>query len=173
MHWKAGGSWLEKIWYVSQHYTHLICYCLPSRLVVASRWKSHCDLCVSITPAAMPQVFCHFLPLLQRFVLFFVFVYIKYKFAFSAFILLVWQQERHPACKVTECWGCWRGYLSGARCRLTWHMAQLMPLPFPFLVPPHPGCPGKRAVKRVCVHACVYVNYKFMELIYTHTHTPI
>jgi len=121
----------------------------------------------------MPQVFCHFLPLLQRFVLFFVFVYIKYKFVFSAFILLVWQQERHPACKVTECWGCWRGYLSGARCRLTWHMAQLMPLPFPFLVPPHPGCPGKRAIKRVCVHACVYVNYKFMELIYTHTHTHL
>ena len=43
------------------------------------------------------------------------------------------------------------------------HMAQLMPLPltvscftkiqtgFTFLVPDHPGSPGKRAVKRVCV----------------------
>ena len=43
------------------------------------------------------------------------------------------------------------------------HMAQLMPLPltascfskiqigFTFLVPAHPGSPGKRAVKRVCV----------------------
>jgi len=43
------------------------------------------------------------------------------------------------------------------------HMAQLMPLPltvscfskiqtgFTFLVPTHPGSPGKRAVKRVCV----------------------
>ena len=43
------------------------------------------------------------------------------------------------------------------------HMAQLMPLPltvscfseiqigFAFLVPAHPGSPGKRAVKRVCV----------------------
>jgi len=43
------------------------------------------------------------------------------------------------------------------------HMAQLMPLPltvscfskiqigFTFLVPAHPGGPGKRAVKRVCV----------------------
>ena len=43
------------------------------------------------------------------------------------------------------------------------HMAQLMPLPltvscsskiqigFIFLVPAHPGSPGKRAVKRVCV----------------------
>ena len=49
------------------------------------------------------------------------------------------------------------------------HMAQLMPLPltvscfskiqigFTFLVPPHPGSPGKRAVKRVCV--CVYISY--------------
>jgi len=43
------------------------------------------------------------------------------------------------------------------------HMAQLMPLPltvscfsqiqtgFTFLVPSHPGSPGKRAVKRVCI----------------------
>ena len=43
------------------------------------------------------------------------------------------------------------------------HMAQLMKLPLTvsssskiqigstFLVPAHPGCPGKRAVKRVCV----------------------
>jgi len=47
------------------------------------------------------------------------------------------------------------------------HMARLMPLPltvscfseihigFTFLVPAHPGNPGQRAVKRVCV--CVYV----------------
>ena len=46
------------------------------------------------------------------------------------------------------------------------HMAQLMPLPltvscfsksqngFTFLVPAHPGCPGKRAIKRVCVCVC-------------------
>jgi len=46
------------------------------------------------------------------------------------------------------------------------HMAQLMPLPltvscfskiqigFAFLVPAHPGSPGKRAVKRVCVCVC-------------------
>ena len=53
------------------------------------------------------------------------------------------------------------------------HMAQLMPLPltvscfskiqigFTFLVPAHPGSPGKRAVKRaharMCVRACVCV----------------
>jgi len=46
------------------------------------------------------------------------------------------------------------------------YMSQLMPLPltvscfrkiqvgFTFLVPAHPGSPGQRAVKRVCV--CVY-----------------
>ena len=57
--------------------------------------------------------------------------------------------------------GRWHGYLSGARCRLA--HAQLMPLPltvscfseiqigFTFLVPAHPGSPGKRAVKWVCV----------------------
>jgi len=49
------------------------------------------------------------------------------------------------------------------------HMAQLMPLPltvscfstvqidFTFPVPAHPGSPGKRVVKRVCVCVCVCV----------------
>ena len=49
------------------------------------------------------------------------------------------------------------------------HMAQLMPLlltvscfskiqiGFTFLVPAHPGSPGKRAVKRVCVCVCVFL----------------
>ena len=50
------------------------------------------------------------------------------------------------------------------------HMAQLMPLPltvscfsavqigFTFLVPAHPGNPGKTAVKRVCVCVCACVS---------------
>jgi len=50
------------------------------------------------------------------------------------------------------------------------HMSQLMPLPltvscfskiqigFAFLVPAHPGSPGKRAVKRVCVCVCACVR---------------
>jgi len=53
------------------------------------------------------------------------------------------------------------------------HMAQLnelMPLPltvscfsiiqtgFTFLVPAHPGSPGQRAVKRVCVCVCIYMD---------------
>jgi len=53
------------------------------------------------------------------------------------------------------------------------HMAQLIPLPltvscfsetqigFTFLVPAHPGSPGKRAVKRVraCMHACMWLMW--------------
>jgi len=51
------------------------------------------------------------------------------------------------------------------------HMAQLMPLPltvscfskiqigFTFLVPAHPGSPGQRVAKRVCV--CVY-EYEYL-----------
>ena len=51
------------------------------------------------------------------------------------------------------------------------HMAQVMPLPLPiscfikiqigytFLVPAHPGSPGKRAVKWVCVcNLCLKIN---------------
>ena len=53
------------------------------------------------------------------------------------------------------------------------HMAQLMPLPltvscfikiqigFTFLIPAHPGSPGKRAVKRVCV----LINYASSDLL--------
>jgi len=75
--------------------------------------------------------------------------------SFSALMLLVGWQEWHPTCKK----------LSGGE--LAWlsvwskvHMAQLMPLPltvscfseiqigFTFLVPAHPGSPGKRAVEK-------------------------
>jgi len=39
--------------------------------------------------------------------------------AFSALTLLVGRQEGHPACKKRVV-RCWRGYLSGARCRLAY-----------------------------------------------------
>ena len=67
--------------------------------------------------------------------------------------------------------GCWRGICLEQGADL--HMAQLMPLPltvscsskiqigFTFLVPAHPGCPGKRAFKRVC--ECVCVGHKDVE----------
>jgi len=49
------------------------------------------------------------------------------------------------------------------------HMVQLMPMPLTvscfskiqigltFLVPAHPGSPGQRAVKRLCLYLCVCV----------------
>jgi len=55
------------------------------------------------------------------------------------------------------------------------HMAQLMSLPlavscfskiqigFTFLVPAHPGSPGKRAVKRVCVFI-IHVVYNVIPV---------
>jgi len=39
--------------------------------------------------------------------------------AFSALKPLVEHQEGHPVCK-NRVVGCWRGYLSGARCRLAY-----------------------------------------------------
>ena len=47
---------------------------------------------------------------------------INERLAFSALTLLVWRQEGHPACK-NRVVGCWRGYLSGARCRLAYGRA--------------------------------------------------
>jgi len=85
--------------------------------------------------------------------------------AFNALALLVGQQEGHPACKKTEWWVA--GVVICLDLGADLHMAQLMPLPltvscsskiqicFTFLVPAHPGNPGKRAVKRERV--CVFV----------------
>jgi len=63
--------------------------------------------------------------------------------------------------KNTRVVGCWRGYLSGARCRLAYGPADAtatavscfskIQIGFTFLVPAHPGSPGQRAVKRMCV----------------------
>ena len=55
------------------------------------------------------------------------------------------------------------------------HMAKLMPLPltvscfnkiqigFSFLVPAHPGCPGQRAVKRLCM--CQYISRSTTRIV--------
>ena len=57
------------------------------------------------------------------------------------------------------------------------YTAQLMPLPltvscfskiqigFTFLVPAHPGSPGQRAIKRVCVCVCVCVCVQVGNLL--------
>jgi len=83
--------------------------------------------------------------------------------AFSALTLLVGWQEGHLACKNWVV-GCWRGYLCGARCTLAYGPADAtvscfskIQIVFTFLVPSHPGSPGKRAIKRVCV--CAGHNY--------------
>ena len=91
-----------------------------------------------------------------------------YILAFSAFTLLVGRQEGHPACKKTEWWGA--GMVICLERDADLHMAQLMPLlltvscfskmqiGFTFLVPAHPGSPGHRAIKLVCV--CIFIFVK-------------
>ena len=88
-------------------------------------------------------------------------MYYLYYIAFSALTLLVGRQEGHPACKKTERWGA--DVVICLERGADLHMAQLMLLPltvscfskiqigFAFLAPAHPGSPGQRAVKRVCV----------------------
>jgi len=83
--------------------------------------------------------------------------------AFSALTLLVGRQEGYPACK-NWVMGCWRGYLSGARCSLAYGTAGAtvscfvkIQIDLTFLVPAYPGSPGKRAIKCVCVCVCVCV----------------
>jgi len=73
---------------------------------------------------------------------------------------LVGRQEGHPACKKLL-WGA--SMITCLERGADLHMAQLMPLPltvscfskipigFTFLVLAHPGSPGQRAVKRVCI----------------------
>jgi len=82
-------------------------------------------------------------------------------FAFSALTLLFGRQEGHRTCKKLEWWGA--GVVICLERGGDLHTAQLMPLPltvscfskiqigFTFLVPAHPGSPGQRSVKRVCV----------------------
>jgi len=72
---------------------------------------------------------------------------------FSALTLLVGRQEGHPACKKLE--RCGAGVVICLERGADLHVAQLMPLPltascfskiqirFTFLVPAHPGSPGK------------------------------
>jgi len=74
--------------------------------------------------------------------------------------------------------GCWHGYLSGARCRLacgpvdaTATHCLLLHLNldwFCLLVPPHPGSPGQRAVKRVCV--CVWCRIALSIVLVSAVH---
>jgi len=94
---------------------------------------------------------------------------------FSALTLLVGRQERHPACKKREWWVA--GMVICLERGADLHMAQLMSLPltvscfskiqfgFAFLVLAHPGSPGKRAVKRVCVCVYIYIYTSRVSLV--------
>ena len=104
-------------------------------------------------------------------ILYFILHVIVEIFAFSALTLLVGQQEGHSACKKQEWWGA--GVVVSLEQGVDLHVAQLMPLPlivscstkiqigFTFLVSAHLGSPRKRAVKRVCVRACVCVAFAY------------
>ena len=76
---------------------------------------------------------------------------------FSALTLLVGRQEEHLACKKTEWWGTGvficleRAYGPADTLPLTVSCFSKIQIGFTFLVPAHPGSPGQRAVKRVCV----------------------
>ena len=110
------------------------------------------------------------------------------KYASSALTLLVGRQEGHTLdallvaqltaskhrpdavqpVKKTKWWGA--GVVVCLEKGADLHMVQLMELPltvscfskiqigFTFLVPAHPGSPGKRAVKRLCVCAVSYTH---------------
>jgi len=78
-------------------------------------------------------------------------------FLFSALTLLFGRQEEHLACK-NWVMRCWRGYLSEVRCRWFAYgpanatatlssLASLKSRLVSFLLPAHPGCPGKESVK--------------------------
>ena len=84
-------------------------------------------------------------------------------YPFCALTLLVGQQEGHPACKNWVV-GCWRGYLSGERCRLAHGPAAATAtqpslasvksrLVFSFLVPASPG----KGLLNGYVYTCVCV----------------
>jgi len=84
---------------------------------------------------------------------------------FSALMLLVGQQEGHPACKklrdgVLAWLSAWIEvqtciWPSGCHCHSLSLASVKSSLVFAFLVPAHLGSPGQRAVKRVCV--CVFL----------------
>ena len=97
------------------------------------------------------------------------------RLALSALMLLVGQQEGHPACKKLEWWG--TGMVVCLERGADLHIAQLMPLPltvsffskiqigFTFLVLARPGSPRKRANGCVCVCVCLDLQYVLSQLL--------
>ena len=99
------------------------------------------------------------------------FYLLNYNFTIPSMLWRCWLGGSKGIWPVKNC--CWRGYLSGTRCRLAY---LLTPLPltvscfskiqigFTFLVPAHLSSPGKRAVKRVCVCVCVIYNFNKLSI---------
>ena len=87
--------------------------------------------------------------------------------SFSALTMSVGRQKGYPACKKLE--RCFAGVVICHERGADLHTAQLMPLPltvscfskiqigFTFLVPAHPGSPGKGPLNG-CLLALVFVN---------------
>jgi len=102
---------------------------------------------------------------ISPFLCYLIFIKSREIFAFSASMLLVGQQEGHPACKKSEWWDTGMVIRLGRGTDL--RMAQLMPLPltvfcfskiqiaFTFLVPAHLVSLGQR----VLFFVMVFVNY--------------
>ena len=117
--------------------------------------RVHCVSKKSSPPSSFCYNFC------QWFVTSFVQIIIFSAITFGALMLLVGQQEGHPACKKLGWWGA--GVVICLERCADLHMAQLMPQPlnvscfskiqigFTFLVPADPHSPGQRAIKRVCI----------------------
>ena len=133
-----------------------ICRLWP--LISNAEWKIQTFQAVKVT-FKVTRGHCYWYYATERIWLFIINLFMK--FAVSALTLLIGRQEGHPTCKnwVVECW---RGSLSGVRCRLAYgaadatatHCLLLQWNPhwfFTFLVPVQPGSPGKMAVKRACV----------------------
>ena len=72
--------------------------------------------------------------------------------ASNALVLVVWRQEGHLVCKKLS--GevlAWLSVWSEMPLPLTVTCSSKIEIGFTFLVPAHPGSPGQRAVKRICV----------------------
>ena len=102
--------------------------------------KFLCMLPLLLWPWLCPPV------VMLRYVMYFWF------YAFSALMLLVGRQEGHPACKKLR--------LAYGPADVTVSCFSKIQIGFTFLVPAHPGSPGKRAVKRVCVCVSGGLIYK-------------
>jgi len=102
-------------------------------------------------------------------------------FCLQCYDAVGWAAGRASGLEKTEWWGA--GMVICLQRGADLLMAQLLPMPltvscssqiqigFTFLVPAHPGSPGQRAVKRVCVCVCACVRVCNV-LFLTNLHSP-